>query len=272
VKATHCMSATPFLQELVAECTRRGDGLPTLRYFACGGASVPPELIRHSHQVFARCRSFRIWGCTEAPLISQGVTAEAEEALAAETDGRIFNYEVRVLDAADQEVGIGAEGELLARGPSLSLGYTNEEMTRESFTDDGFFRTGDLGYVSQDGSVVITGRKKDLIIRGGQNISAKEIEDVLHTHPAIEEAAVVSMPHARLGEGICAYLRLRGAGPAPTIDDLQRFLLEAGLARQKAPERVEVLSEYPRTAAGKIKKDILRQMIRDRLASEMPTA
>jgi hypothetical protein len=129
------------------------------------------------------------------------------------------------------------------------------------------FKTGDIGRITPSGSLVITGRKKDLIIRGGEDISAKEIEDVLHLHPAIKEAAVVSMPHARLGEGICAYLIPEGA-EQPDLPTLSAFVSEAGLAEQKCPERIESVNSFPRTASGKIRKDVLRTMIKEKMAAE----
>ncbi|MDX5414484.1 MAG: cyclohexanecarboxylate-CoA ligase, partial [Rhodobacterales bacterium] len=134
-----------------------------------------------------------------------------------------------------------------------------------------YFRTGDLGTVTADGVLTVTGRKKDIIIRGGENLSAKEIEDALHTHPAIREAAVVAMPHARLGEGVCAYIIPAKPGQVPEISAITNFLLEYGLARQKCPDRVEMVADLPRTASGKVQKHILRTMIRDQLASEVAT-
>jgi acyl-CoA synthetase len=265
-RSTFSVGATPFLHELVQECTQRGSRLPTMKHFACGGAAVPPELIRQAHRVFDRCRCFRVYGSTEVPLVSQGVTERHLEEFAATTDGRIFNYEVRVVGAEGAVLGHGQEGELLARGPAMMVGYTDAESTRTSLTDDGFFLTGDLGYVTEAGDVVITGRKKDLIIRGGENISAKEIEDVLHTHELIQEAAVVSMPHPRLGEGIAAYIKLSDATRPVSLGDVAAHIENNGLARQKTPERIEIIEEFPRTASGKIRKDLLRQDIRKKLA------
>src|SRR5262249_27758350 len=129
-----------------------------------------------------------------------------DEHRAATTDGEIVDYEVRVVDGEGRPLPDGSEGEILARGPGMLLGYADEAQTREAITPDGFFRTGDLGVRTADGALTITGRKKDLIIRGGENISAKEIEDVLQTHPDVVEASVVAMPHERLGEGVCAYV------------------------------------------------------------------
>lgn len=264
-RSTFGVGATPFLQELIQECQARRSGLPSMKHFACGGAAVPAELIRQAHKTFERCRCFRVYGSTEVPLVSQGMTEPEQEELAATTDGHIFNYEVRVTDADGAAVAIGGEGELLVRGPAMMVGYTNAESTRAALTEDGFFRTGDLGRVDGDGNVIITGRKKDLIIRGGENISAKEIEDALHAHERIQEAAVVSMPHPRLGEGVAAYVRLADPDQPLTVEAVAAHIHAMGLARQKAPEHIEMVDDFPRTASGKIRKDLLREDIRDKL-------
>jgi len=148
----------------------------------------------------------------------------------------------------------------------MFLGYADAAQTREALTDYGFFRTGDLGRMTAEGAVIITGRKKDLIIRGGENISAKEIEDVLGAHPAVREAAVVAMPHARLGEGVCAYVVLNDGGTI-SAGDLTAFVGTRGLARQKWPERIEFVNDMPRTASGKVRKDQLRARIIETLAA-----
>ena len=259
------ISATPFLQELVEEAEKSGTRLPSLRVFACGGAAVPPELIRRANRVFANCRAFRVFGSSECPMVTQGVLDDPE--LAATTDGRVFDWQVKVVDPDGNRVAAGAEGEILARGPSLFRGYTSAEANRESFDPEGYFRTGDLGIVTDDGLLTITGRKKDIIIRGGENLSAKEIEDALHEHPAVREAAVVAMPHERLGEGVCAWL-IPAGDARPDRAALAGYLTGAGLARQKCPERVEYIAELPKTASGKVKKHELRRMIAQKIVEE----
>jgi acyl-CoA synthetase (AMP-forming)/AMP-acid ligase II len=261
VKAT--VGATPLLQELL-DHTSPDDPLP-LQVFACGGASVPPDLIRRADREI-RGFACRVYGASEAPLVTGGRTAADSESIGADTDGRINGYEVRIVDPEGRDLAIGLAGEILVRGDGLFLGYTRHEATREAFTDDGWFRTGDLGVLDADDTITITGRSKDLIIRGGENISAKEIEDVLQAHPAIVEAAVVSAPHLRMGETVAAYLRTRG-DQCPSPAELVEFVTRAGLARQKCPEHVRRLDEFPRTASGKIRKDVLRRMIRDDLSA-----
>ncbi|MFC0202954.1 AMP-binding protein [Novosphingobium soli] len=253
-QAVGTVAATPFLVELAAAARASGERLPSFRFFACGGAAVPADLIPAANAAFARCRAFRVFGASEVPLVTFG-WPEAET-LAATTDGAIVDYQVRVVDAQERDLPDGCEGEILARGPGMMLGYADAAQTREALTADGFFRTGDLGVRSAEGAITITGRKKDLIIRGGENISAKEIEDVLHAHPGVREAAVVAMPHERLGEGVCAYVI--AAGPPPSAADLAAHVAASGLAKQKIPERFEFRADFPRTASGKVRKDLLR--------------
>ena len=249
------VAATPFLVELAAAARESGKALPSLRYFACGGAAVPPDLIPAANAAFANLRAFRVFGASEVPLVTFGWPRD--ERLAASTDGAIVDYAVRVVGDDGWEVPDGREGEILARGPGMMLGYADAEQTREAITADGYFRTGDLGTRTTDGALIITGRKKDLIIRGGENISAKEIEDALHLHPQVQEAAVVAMPHVRLGEGICAFV-IPAGGEAPPADDLAAHIAAYGLAKQKIPERFEFRDQFPRTASGKVRKDLLR--------------
>ena len=252
------VAATPFLVELAAAARAAGNPLPSFRFFACGGAAVPADLIPAANAAFARCRAFRVFGASEVPLVTFGWPQD--EGLAAATDGEVVDYDVRIIDDEDRDLPDGREGEILARGPGMLLGYADAAQTAEAITAGGFFRTGDLGVRSAEGAITVTGRKKDLIIRGGENISAKEIEDVLHSHPLVREAAVVAMPHERLGEGVCAYVI---ATEAVSEADLSAHVAASGLARQKIPERFEFREELPRTASGKVRKDLLREDARE---------
>jgi non-ribosomal peptide synthetase component E (peptide arylation enzyme) len=201
-----------------------------------------------------------VYGCTEAPLITVGWLQPEEESLAATTDGRISNWEVIVVDDEGNQLTQGADGEILVKGPALMLGYGEEEQTRDAIDSNGYFSTGDIGHITTDGAIVITDRKKDIIIRGGENISAREIEDVLHQHQMISEAAVVAMPHERLGEGVCVYLVMRDAA-GMSLPELQLFLEQSGLAKQKWPQRIELCDVLEKTASGKVRKDVLRKKV-----------
>ena len=263
------IGATPFLQELMDVAEARGLTLPSLRLFPCGGAAVAPEIIYRVARVLPNCRAFRVYGSSEAPMITLGFCAPGQERLAAETDGEIVDYEVRVVDPGGRTLGVGREGEICARGPALFLGYADPVHSAEAFDAEGFFRTGDIGYVTADNAVVFTGRIKDLINRGGEKISAKEVEDLLHQHPAVMNAAVVAMPHARLGETVCAYV-IPKPGQVVTAEDITALLDAAGVAKQKYPERFIFVDDFPKTASGKVKKDLLRADVRERLGRAAP--
>ncbi|MGJ7531395.1 AMP-binding protein [Variovorax sp. GB1P17] len=257
-KASFSIGATPFLIELVAEVERRGACIPSLRLYGSGGAPVPPEVVRRARLALPNCLTFRVYGSSEAPTVSLGVKPGDRPELGATTDGAIVNHEVRIVDAVTGgPVAMGAEGEIVTRGPEVMLGYTNPAYTEEAFDADGFFHTGDLGFVDAHGYITVSGRKKDLIIRGGENISPKEIEDVLHRHPSVLEVAVVAMPHARMGETPCAYAVLR-PGTALDLAGVIAFMDAEKVARQKIPERLVVLDELPHTATGKVLKHVLR--------------
>jgi len=266
-KVTFSVGATPFLKELVAEVEARPvvgtqqAALSSLRLFMSGGAPVPPELITRTNQVLPGCLAFRVYGSSEAPTVTLGIRSRAQAHLGATTDGRIVNHEVRLIDP-DSGAPIDGEGdgEICSRGPEVMLGYTDWQQTQASFDADGYFHTGDLGHLVNGDYLCVSGRRKDLIIRGGENISPKEIEDVLHTHPAIKEAAVVAMPHERLGEGVCAFV-VAHPGDSVDVASVALWLEQAGLAKQKFPERVELVEDLPRTASGKVQKNLLRERI-----------
>jgi non-ribosomal peptide synthetase component E (peptide arylation enzyme) len=251
------VGATPFLKELTAAALEAGSTLDSLRVFACGGAAVPPQVVRDANRALRNRPAFRVYGSSEAPYVALGRPGNDVDDVAATTDGAPVDYDVRILDSQQRQLASGEEGEITVKGPSLFLGYANEADNEGCFTADGYFRTGDLGRVSAEGQLTITGRTKDLIIRGGENISAKEIEDALHWHPQVAEAAVVSMPHERLGEGVFAFIIPR-AGRYPALEELLAHLQGIGLSRQKFPERMAVVSDFPRTASGKVRKNVLR--------------
>lgn len=263
--ATASVGATPFLVELVAAAKRHNTGLPTMRLFACGGAAVPPQVIDDAWETLDNCRAFRVYGSTEAPIITLGFVQPDQQALAATTDGMIYAYDVKILDESGNEVPQGVDGEIAARGAGMMLGYADPEQNAQAHDDEGFFLTGDIGQRTPDNAILITDRKKDIIIRGGENISAKEVEDVLHDHPGVREAAVVSMPHQRLGEGVCAFIIPEAGGDTLDLAAIATFADAAALARQKIPEHIELVDDLPRTASGKVRKDVLRRQIADKL-------
>jgi len=252
------VGATPFLQGVTQIVEETGETLPDLRHYICGGAAVPPKLIYDAARLLPNCIPWRTFGSTETTTLTRGPATRDDIRLGAETDGLPWGVEVRVVDlVTGVDKAEGDEGELLARSPGLMLGYADPADNLAAFDAQGYFRMGDLVRLVDGGHILCTGRAKDLIIRGGENISAKEIEDVLALSPKIEEAAVVSMPSPRTGEAICAFLVMR-AGARIDLPEVDALVREAGLARQKTPEHLELVDELPKTAAGKVRKDLLR--------------
>jgi acyl-CoA synthetase (AMP-forming)/AMP-acid ligase II len=255
--------ATPFLQQLLEVARDRAEAVRTLRLFFCGGTTVSPDLVKRAAAAFPHCLFFRAYGCTEMPCTTMGIRGPAQAGLGAETDGEVLPpTEVKlVAPDGDGAVAEGEEGEILARGPEQFLGYLHAEDDDGAFDADGFFRTGDLGRRVHGDYLVITGRKKDIIIRSGENISPKEVEDVLFGHPDIADVAIVAMPSPTTGEKGCAFVIPRGDA-AVDLASIRRFLTTAGLARQKFPEHVVIVTDLPRVPSGKVRKDVLREEAR----------
>jgi acyl-CoA synthetase (AMP-forming)/AMP-acid ligase II len=232
--------------------------LPRVRAFPGGGAPKPPALHTELKQAFGGAGIVSGYGLTECPIIAMNTLCDPDEKLA-HTEGRASpaGAQIRVVAPDGSDLPTGAEGELRIRGPQLCRGYVDAGLDREAFDADGFFRTGDLGRVDDEGYVVITGRSKDVIIRKGENISAKEVEDLLYTHPAVADVAVIGLADPALGERCCAVVAL-APGADLAFDEMSRFLRERGLMVQKIPEQLEVVAEIPRNAAGKVPKHELR--------------
>ncbi len=257
-RATATVGATPFLTELTAAAQAAGSVLPSLRIFACGGAAVPPAVINAANKTMKHSPAFRVYGSSEAPYVTLGSPAKEDPVRAAETEGSVNGYMLRLADESDQDVAAGCPGEILLQGDGLFLGYADPEQTAASFTDHGWFRTGDVGQIDETGALCITDRIKDIIIRGGENISAREVEAALERHVAIREAAVVALPHERLGEGIFAWLIMENGSSLESVE-LADHLAGSELARQKYPEEFAAVADLPRTASGKVRKDLLRE-------------
>jgi acyl-CoA synthetase (AMP-forming)/AMP-acid ligase II len=263
--------ATPFLQQMLEAVQSRPGMLDSLRLFFCGGTTVSPDLIRKATAAIPNCLFFRVYGSTEMPTTTVGIRTRAQAAMGAETDGEVIPpTEFQVVEAAgDSPVEGDREGEIIARGPEQFVGYLHPEDNEDAFTADGFFKMGDLGRRVYGNYLVITGRKKDIVIRAGENLSPKEVEDVLFNHPAILEVAIVAMPSAATGEKSCAFIISR-EGSSIDLPEIRRFLEATGLARQKFPEHLVLVDDLPRVPSGKVRKDVLRQRAREIAAGEGP--
>ena len=260
---TGIVAATIFLQGLVDVAKSRGETLLDLRFFLCGGAQVPPDLIREAARVFPNCIPSRIYGSTEVPCITAGVNTRENLELAAETDGQIWLADARLVDPQDgTPVTPGEEGEVVTNAPQMFLGYTHPEDNDGAFNKDNYFKMGDLGRLVEGDFITVTGRKKDLIIRAGENLSPKEVEDILFSHPDIADISIVAMPDKRTGEKACAFV-IPHEGRSVTLESIADYLITAGTAKQKIPEWLEIVTEFPRTSVGKVRKDLLRTTARE---------
>lgn len=259
---THVAGATPFLAQLLAAARRAGTRLPDLKLFVCGGASVPASLIREAAGYFDGAAVTRVYGSSEVPVSTVGAVGAGEERYAADTDGRAGIADIKLVAHHGTPPG---EGEIYVRGPQMLVGYQHPED--ECFDAEGYFATGDLGRWVDGDYLLVTGRLKDVIIRNGENISAREVEDILAGHPGIAEIAVVGIPDARTGERACAVIVPAG-DTGPGVAELRAMLTAQGVAVFKAPEQVEFWDELPKNDAGKVVKQQIRAALARAKAGE----
>jgi acyl-CoA synthetase (AMP-forming)/AMP-acid ligase II len=271
---THFAGATPFLVQVLAAARRAGTRLSDLKLFVCGGASVPPSLIREAAAYFERAVVTRVYGSTEVPVTTVGVMDRGDVAHAAETDGKAGFARIKLSggkrddnradNPADTPPDNDADsGEVCAQGPQMLVGYSHPEDEAELFDAQGYYRTGDLGQWVDGDYLVINGRLKDIIIRNGENIAPKEVEDILSVHPDIAEIAIVGLPDAKTGERACAVIVATGA-VHPDVASLRAFLDARGVAKFKMPEQVVIQDALPKNATGKVLKHQLRAELSQR--------
>lgn len=263
-RVTYLIGAPTFLQEMLARPEVDAADLSSLRLYACGGASVPAELMRAGRAKIPNLVTKRSYGSSEFPTIATTTAADAIPR-GLDTEGRpLAGVEVRICDPAGATLPSGQEGEIRARGPDCFLGYVDAALDAETFDADGFLCTGDLGILDADGYLRVTGRVKDIIVRKGEKISAREVEDLLAEHPGIAEVAVIPLPDPATGERACACVRLAPGSVAPTLADVVDHLRRRDLTPQKLPEQLEIVADFPRTPSGKIHKRLLREEIERR--------
>lgn len=260
-RASYTLASTTFLQDLVQEAERRRVSLDSLARFGCGGAPVPPDLVRR-----ARRRGIgvlRLYGSTEA-LVATWNRPGDSEAHKEESDGAaLSDIEIEIRHPSGRPCSVGTAGEIFVRGPNTCVGfYQDPARTAATFLADGWMATGDLATVDDHGSLTVVGRKKEIIIRGGMNITPREIEELLVGFPEVERAAVVGLPDARLGERACACVVL-APGASLDLETTVGRLRAGGLATYKLPERLEVFHQLPTTASGKIQKfEIVKALVK----------
>jgi cyclohexanecarboxylate-CoA ligase len=253
-------SGTTFHLAYLAAQRARGTGsiFPSIRSYPGGGAPKPPQLHYDMKREIGGVGIVSGYGLTEAPIVVMAGTGDPDDKLAG-TEGRPTpGVELIVVSLDGRRCGPGEEGEIRLKGPQVIRGYLDPSLDADAFDGDGYFRSGDLGIVDADGFVSITGRLKDVIIRHGENISAKEVEDLLYTHPAVADVAVIGLPDPRTGERACAVVAVK-EGAAFGFDGMVAYLKEQGLRAQSIPEQLEIVDTVPRNPAGKILKHNLRE-------------
>ena len=256
-RVSFAMGATPFLADLTHAEARKQHNSARFRLFVCGGAPIPRVLAEHAAQELD-IDLMAVWGMTECGAITTTRLDDPPEKLFG-TDGLIApGSEVRVVDPEGKPLPPGVEGRLLQRGPATFIGYLKRPEAYD-VDAEGFFDTGDLARMDAEGYIRITGRSKDIIIRGGENIPVVEVENLLYKHPAVADCAVVAMPDERLGELGCCFVTLN-PGTTLSFGEMIDFLRAQGIAKNYLPERLEVVEAMPRTASGKIQKFALREI------------
>ncbi|MDH7355651.1 medium-chain fatty-acid--CoA ligase [Escherichia coli] len=267
-RCTCMLGATPFVYDLLNLLEKQPADLSALRFFLCGGTTIPKKVARECQQRGIKLLS--VYGSTES---SPHAVVNLDDPLSRfmHTDGyAAAGVEIKVVDDARKTLPPGCEGKEASRGPNVFMGYFDEpELTARALDEEGWYYSGDLCCMDEAGYIKITGRKKDIIVRGGENISSREVEDILLQHPKIHDACVVAMPDERLGERSCAYVVLKAPHHSLSLEEVVAFFSRKRVAKYKYPEHIVVIEKLPRTASGKIQKFLLRKDIMRRLTQDV---
>ncbi|HCT6876596.1 TPA: medium-chain fatty-acid--CoA ligase [Escherichia coli] len=267
-RCTCMLGATPFVYDLLNLLEKQPADFSALRFFLCGGTTIPKKVARECQQRGIKLLS--VYGSTES---SPHAVVNLDDPLSRfmHTDGyAAAGVEIKVVDDARKTLPPGCEGEEASRGPNVFMGYFDEpELTARALDEEGWYYSGDLCRMDEAGYIKITGRKKDIIVRGGENISSREVEDILLQHPKIHDACVVAMPDERLGERSCAYVVLKAPHHSLSLEEVVAFFSRKRVAKYKYPEHIVVIEKLPRTASGKIQKFLLRKDIMRRLTQDI---
>lgn len=267
-RCTCMLGATPFVYDLLNLLEKQPADLSALRFFLCGGTTIPKKVARECQQRGIKLLS--VYGSTES---SPHAVVNLDDPLSRfmHTDGyAAAGVEIKVVDDARKTLPPGYEGEEASRGPNVFMGYFDEpELTARALDEEGWYYSGDLCRMDEAGYIKITGRKIDIIVRGGENISSREVEDILLQHPKIHDACVVAMPDERLGERSCAYVVLKAPHHSLSLEEVVAFFSRKRIAKYKYPEHIVVIEKLPRTVSGKIQKFLLRKDIMRRLTQDV---
>ncbi|WP_066520651.1 AMP-binding protein [Curtobacterium ammoniigenes] len=266
---TMTVTSTTFLTTTMEAFDPASDDIGSMRYWVCAGSPIPGAVVQRAREMFPSCQILSLYGRSENMTTTLCAPEDPPEK-SVTSDGRaLADSVVRVVGEHGEPLPVGEAGDIAYRGPSHMLGYyRDDEQTALLFTADGLSRSGDLGVMDADGFVRVTGRIKDIIIRGGINISSREVEDLLEELPAVRAVAVVAMPDERLGERSCAFVVPAPGHEAPSLAEVTAFLRGKAIAVQKLPERVEIVEDLPMTPVGKVRKNVLRDRISEILALE----
>lgn len=263
----HTSGATPFLHDLLGAGGLKDHDISSLKRFCCMGAPIPRSMVSEARERLPEMNVFGGWGQTECCLVTMGAPSDPDEKIVT-SDGRALDgMEVRIVDFDGSAVPAGEEGKLQVRGPFLFRGYLEQlEKTLEEFDGD-WFDTGDLATLDPEGFLRLSGRSKDVIIRGGENIPVAYVENVLYEHPDVDAAAVVAVPHARLQETAAAVVVMKGGSTELTLETLKEYLETKGISKTYWPEKLGVRTELPRTPSGKIQKYLIRQELAEQASA-----
>lgn len=267
------VTATTFIQMLLEVFDPAEHDASSIRVWVSAGAPIPRATVERARTLLPQAKILSLYGRSENLTTTTCTVTDAPEKALTSDGAALPSAEVVIVDEAGREVPRGEEGDIAYRGPSHMLGYLGRpQETAELYTPAGFSRSGDLGRMDADGYVRVTGRTKDIVIRGGMNISVRELEDLLAEHASVRASAVVGMPDVRLGERVCCYVVPADPAAPPSLDEIKSYLLERGVAIQKTPERLELVTELPTTATGKIQKHLLRADITHKLEQQVVEA
>lgn len=262
---THPGAGTPFhMAYLTAQRENPANRIfPNVKNFPGGGAPKPLTLHAEVKEELGGSGIVSGWGLTEAPILTMGAATDPDDKLATSEGKAMPGVDLIAVTADGSVARPGEEGELRAKAPQLMLGYLDASLDAEAFDENGYFRTGDLGIIDEDGYVVISGRLKDVIIRHGENISAKEVEDLLFDHPQVSDVAVIGLPDSVTGERACAVVSIVDGQDPISLSVLRSYLENAGLRKNAIPEQLEVIASIPRNPSGKITKNILQEQFKN---------
>ncbi|HSN59244.1 MAG TPA: medium-chain fatty-acid--CoA ligase [Clostridiaceae bacterium] len=266
-KCTYSMGPTPFIFDILGEMRRGASRIPSLKFYLCGGAPIPGNMVREAFEY--QIKLCEVYGSTESAPHAFVRPEETLDLMGSISGRPVEGVEIMIVDDNRKEVPMGVMGEEVSRGPNVFVGYLNEKnMTDKVLDDNGWFYSGDLCIGGEKNSIQVVGRKKDMIIRGGENLNSNLISEYISTHPKVKDQAVIGMPDERLGERICAYIVLKPGVESLDKAELRSHLREKKIPKRYWPERIEIIEKIQRTDSGKVKKGVLIEDLKARIESE----